>query len=139
MLVGASGFGNGVCAVVALGVHVGTESFVVYFVAVFALDRGSGFLSQFHLNLALFLDSLVGGLESCQQFGFADFVHLAFYHHDIVVGSADHQLHVGFFELLECGIDHKLTAYTRHAHFGDGSVERYVAHCQSSRCGEAGQ
>ena len=106
--------------------------------AVFALGLADGF-GKFHLHLALYLDGVVGGAESGEEFGFAHFVHFAFDHHDVVVGGADHEFHVGFLEFVECGVDHELTVHTGHTHFGDGTVEGYVAHGDGGRCGQAGE
>ena len=61
VLVGTSCLGNLVSLVVALVVHVLAELLVVDFVAVFALYHMELF-GEFHLGLALYLDSIVGGL-----------------------------------------------------------------------------
>ncbi len=128
VLVGAACLGDGVCAVIAAGFHVGTQLFVVYFVAVFALGGRAYSLGKLHLGSALYLDCLVGCAQRGEEFCFAYFVHLAFDHHYVVVGGADHEFHVGFFELFKGGVDYEFTVYAGHAYFGDGSVERYVAY-----------
>ena len=139
VLVGAAGFGNGVSLVVAFCVNVGTESLVVHLVAVFALNSGTNSFGQFHLNLALCLDSVVGGTEGSEQVGFAHLVHLAFHHHDVVVGGANHQFHVGFLKLVESGVDNEFTVDACNTHFGDRTVEGNIADSESSRSGKAGQ
>ncbi len=137
VLVGATGLCDSVSLVVALSLYVGTEFFVVHFVAVFALYSSTGSLSEFELNLALFLDGFVGKLEGGQKFGFAHFVHFAFHHHDIVVCCTYHQFHIGALELLECGVDDELTVNSCHTNLGDGSVEGYIAHGESCGCSKA--
>ena len=57
----------------------------------------------------------MSGAECLQEIGLAGLVHFAFYHHDVVVGSTYHQLHVGILELLECRINYKLTVYVLRA------------------------
>ena len=127
MLVGASGFGNGVSLVVAFFVNVAAKVFVVDFVAVFAFNGLASCFGEFNLSLALNLDGFVCCLEGCEKVGFGNFVHFAFDHHDVVVCGTDHELHVGFFELLESGVDYELSTYAGYAYFRDGSVEGDVA------------
>ncbi len=115
MLVGRAGLGNGICAVVALLAHVGAEGFVVDFVAVLALHGRAYLFGELHLGLALHADGVVGGAEGGQEVGFRHFVHLALHHHDVVVGCAYHELHVGAFKLLEGGVDNKLAIDAGHS------------------------
>ena len=123
VLVGRAGLGDGVCLVVAFFADILAEFLVIVFVAVFALYERAYFLCELHLSLALLLDGIVSGLECSEKVGFRHFVHFAFHHHDIVVGGAYHQLHVGVFKLLECGVDDKLAVDASHTHFRDRSVE----------------
>ncbi len=139
VLVGRAGLGNGICAVVALLAHVGAEGFVVDFVAVLALHGRAYLFGELHLGLALHADGVVGGAEGGQEVGFRHFVHLALHHHDVVVGCAYHELHVGAFKLLEGGVDNKLAIDAGHSHLGDGAVEGYVAHGEGGRGGKAGE
>lgn len=138
VLVGAAGLGYGVSAVIAFVVYVFAQVFVVDFVAIFAFYFAYGF-GEFHLDFALLLDGGVCGLEGCQEVGFGHFVHFAFDHHDIVVGGAYHQLHIGLFELLECGVDDKFAVDACNAHLGDGAVERYVADGEGGTGCQSGQ
>ena len=139
VLVGATLAGHFVSLVVALAADIGTEVFVVCLVAVFALCGGAYFLGELHLGLALHLDGFVGRAESIEEFGFAHLVHLTLDHHDVVVGSAYHEFHVGFLELFECGVDHKLAVDACNAHFGDGTVEGNIADSQSCGGSKPGQ
>ncbi len=139
MFVGATGLGHGVGLVVGLLTDILAEGFVVDLVAVFALDGLACHLGQLELGLALLLDGCVGGLEGFEEVGLGDFVHLAFYHHDVFGGGAYHQLHVGSFKLLEGGVDDKLAVDAGHAHLRDRAVEGDVAHGDGGRCGQAGE
>ena len=127
VLVGGTCLGHGVGLVVALVVHVLAEVFVVYFVAIFALNGCASHFGKFHLGLALLLDGLVGSLEGAEKVGFGNFAHLAFDHHDVVVGGAYHEFHVGTLELLEVGVDDIFAVDAGHADLRDGAVEGDVA------------
>ena len=81
----------------------------------------------------------MGGLESLEEDGLGDFVHLAFNHHDVVVGGAYHEFEVGVLELLEGGVDDELTVDAGYADLADGAVEGDVADGNGGRCGQAGQ
>ena len=81
----------------------------------------------------------MGGAQGGEEVGFGGFVHFAFYHHDVVVGGAYHEFHVGFLHLLEGGVDHKLAVDACNAHLGDWTVEGDVAHGESCRGGETGE
>ncbi len=131
VLVGAACLGYLVSLVVAFVVDVLAELLVVDFVAVFAFFNAE-FFCELNLCHALLFDSLVGCFKGGEEFGFAHFVHLAFHHHDVVVGSAYHQFHVGFLKLFECGVDDEFAVDTRNTHFGYGTVEGDVAHSYGS-------
>ena len=62
-------------------------------------------LHEFLLDETVNLDSLVSCLESAKQILLAHLIHLTFYHHDVVVGSTDHKVHVSLFHLLESRVD----------------------------------
>ncbi len=128
VLVGAAGLGYGVGFVVAFVVHVLAEVLVVHLMAVFALHSGFCFLGKLHLSLALLLDGVVGGFQGSQKFLLGNLVHFAFHHHDVVVGCAYHQVHVGFLKLLEGGVDNEFAVDAGHTHFRDGPVEWDIAH-----------
>ena len=69
----------------------------------------------------------------------AHFVHLAFDHHNIVVSSTHHKIHVSCLQLVESRIDDEFSIYTCHAHLRYGAVERHVRNRYRSRCGKAGK
>ena len=133
MLVGTAGFGNSVSLVVAFLAHILAEFFVVDFVAIFTLNGASNFLGKFHLSLAVNLDSIVGAFEGVEQIEFRNFVHLTFNHHNIVVSSTYHQIHVGFFKLFKGWVDDEFTIDASNAHFRNRAIERNIAHSESSR------
>ena len=116
-----------------------TQLVVVHLVAVLALHVLAKFLLQFLLEAAHGLDGLVGSLEGSQKVGLLHFLHFAFHHHDVLFGSAYHEVHVGLSELLEGGVDDKLSVDTGYAHLRNGTFEGNVAASQSCRSGKASQ
>ena len=139
VLVGRTGLCYGVCLVVAFVMDILAEILVICLVAIFTFDSLTGSLGKLDLSLALHLDRIMGGFERVEKIGFRNFLHLALDHHDIVVCGADHELHVGLFELLESGIDDKFAVHTGHTHFRDRAVEGNVADSDCSRSGKSGQ
>ena len=83
------------------------------------------------------LAGLAATFEGVEKVGFADFVHFAFHHHDVLGGGAYHEFHVGAFELFESGVDDEFAVDTGHTHFCDGAVERYVADGQCRACSKS--
>ena len=127
VLVVVAGLCNGIGRSVALVLYLLAEFLVVHLVFVFTLDVGAEFLHEFLLQLAHGLDGLVCSLEGFEQGALGHFVHFAFDHHDVFLGGAYHDVHVGLSELLEGGVDDVLAVDACHAYFRDGSVEGYVA------------
>ena len=115
------------------------ELVVVHLVAVFALHVLSELFAQLLLESAHGLDGLVSALECSQEVALLHFLHLAFHHHDVLFGSADHEVHVGLLELLEGGVDDKLSVNACHANLGNGALEWDIAASQSCRSGKASQ
>ena len=108
---------DGISLVVTCSVNSLTEFFVVFFVAIFALHGRTNFFHQFHLSLAVNLDSFVSSLQSFEQILFAHFVHFAFHHHDVFVSSSNHQVHICLFELFESWVDNELAIDASYANF----------------------
>ena len=75
----------------------------------------------------------MSSFQGSKEIAFAHLFHFTFNHHDIIVGGANHQFHVGILKLLESGVDHELAVDACHTHFRNRAVERYVAHCNRSR------
>ena len=100
---------------------------------IFAFLLVAALFHKLELCHAVLFDFFVGHFESLEQFCFGHLVHLAFDHHDVVVGRAYHEFDVGFFNLGESGIDHPLSVDTGYSYFRDRSVERYVGTCQRGR------
>ena len=103
-----------------------TQFFIVYFMVIFTFHCLAYFFSQLHLSLAMHFDSFVSYLHCFQQFSFRYFVHFAFYHHDVIISSGNHQVHISFFQLVKSRIDYKLTVDTCYTYFRDRSVERNI-------------
>ena len=132
-------FGDVVSLLVASLLDGLAQLVVVHLMAVFALHVLAKFLAQLLLEAAHGLDGLMSALQGSQQVGFLYFLHLALHHHDVLLGSTDHEVHVGILELLESGVDDKLAANACHAHFGDGTLEGDITASQSCRSGKASQ
>ena len=139
VLVVVAGFGDGVGRGVAFLLHLLAELLVVHLVAIFALHVGAQLLHELFLQAAHGFDGFVGHFEGLEQVGLAHFLHFALDHHDVLLGGAHHDVHVGVFELLERGVDHVLAVDAGHAHLRDGAFERNVRAGQGSRGGKACQ
>ena len=134
MLVGATCLGYCVCLVVAHFLHLSTKFFVVYFVAIFTLNGRANFFGKFHLCLALYLDSIVSHLQCIEQVLFAYFVHFALNHHDIIIRSTYHQVHISLFKFTEGWVNYEFAIDACHTHFTDRTIERNIRYCKCSRC-----
>ncbi len=119
--------------------HQFAKVLVVFFVVVGAFYGFAHRFGQFHLGLAMFFNLFVRNFYCFEHFGFRHFVHLAFHHHDVVEGSAHHDVYVGFFQFFECGVDHIFPVNACHTHFGDRTVERYIGYGQCCRSSETCQ
>ncbi len=123
MFIVISRSGNRICFVVTCFTDCFTQVFVVYFVVIFTFHGFTNLFSQLHLRLAMNFDSFVSHLHCFQQFCLGYFVHFTFYHHDILISSGYHQVHISFFQLFKSRIDNELTVDTCHTYFRDRSVE----------------
>jgi len=81
------------------------EILVFLVVRVVSLHVLAEFLVQFNLYEALFLDGFVSEFDGFEHVCFAYLVHFAFYHHDVVIGSCNHELKVAVCHFAECRID----------------------------------
>ena len=121
-----TGSGDSVSLVIASVVNSLAEFFVVYFMAIFAFYGRANLFGQFHLGFTLYLDCFMGGFHGFQQVFFGNLVHFTFHHHDILISSAYHEIHVCLFQLVESRVDDELAIDTCYAHFGNRSVERNI-------------
>ena len=139
VLVAVALLGDSVSLVVAFLAYLLAELFVVHLMAVFSLDILAELLGELFLEAAHGFDGLVSGLEGADEVLLGHLVHLALYHHDVLLGSAYHDVHVGIFHLLVSRIDDVFTVYSGHSHLRDGALEGNVGACK--RCGgcESGQ
>ena len=124
--------GNIISGLVASGLHLLAQLLVVNLMTVLTLHVGTKFLGQLLLQLAHGLDCLVGSLQGTKQILLADFLHLALNHHDIILGSTYHEVHICLLQLCEGGVNHVFTVDTGHTNLTDGTIKRYVAAAQ--RC-----
>ena len=111
---------------VKLRLNLLTEFLIVDLVVVLTLHVSTLLLSQLILELAHRLDSLGSHLEGTNEILLRNFLHLTFYHHDIVLGSTNHDIHVSLFHLLECRVDNILTIDTSHTNLRDVVLERNI-------------
>ena len=111
---------------IAYLLNIGTQILVVYFVAVLALNVCAKFLHQFLLKLALWLDGIVSSLERSKKILLRNFLHLALNHHDVLLGSTNHQIHISLFQLLECWVDDELAVDTCYTNLRNWTLERYI-------------
>ena len=131
--------GNIVGGLIAGGLYLLAQLLVVNLVAVFALNIGTQLLGQLLLQLAHGLDGLVGSLQSTEQILLANFLHLALYHHDILLCGTNHQVHVGLLQLCKGGVDDIFTVDTGNANLADGTLEGDVATAQCGTGGKTGK
>ena len=123
VLLGQSLLGDVVGWLIELFVHALAQFLVVHLVVVFALDVLTELLGELCLQLAHGLDGCHGRLQCTDHILLGHLLHLAFDHHNVVGRCADHDVHVGFFHLLECGVDDIFATDTGDTHFGDGALE----------------
>ena len=64
-------------------------------------------------------------------------LHLALYHHNVLRGSTDHEVHISLCHLLLGWVYDVFSAYACYAYFGDGAFKRYVRACERARGSEA--
>ena len=131
--------GNVVSGLVASGLHQLAQFLVVNLMAVLTLHVGTKFLGQFLLQLAHGLDSLMGSLQGAKQILLANLLHLALNHHDILLGSTYHQVHISLLQLCKGGVDNVFSVDTCHTNLTDGAIKRYVAAAQCSTGGKTCQ
>ena len=121
-----SGSGNSVSFFVACFTNSLAQIFVVHFMVVFTFHCFSNLFSQLHLCFTMNLDSFMSYFHCFQQFSFGYFVHFTFYHHDVLISSGHHQIHISFFQLFKSRIDNELTVDTCYTYFRNRSVERNI-------------
>ena len=115
------------------------QLFVVYLVAVLALLLLAGLDGELVQHAALDFDGLMGGLEGVKHHVLADLFHLAFHHHDVVLGGGHDEVEVGALNVLHGGVDDVLAVEVAHAHLANGAVEGNVAHGEGRSSGQGGQ
>ena len=128
-----------VARLIASILHLLAQFLIVHLVAIFALHVGAEFFRKFFLQAAHGLDGLVGGFERFKECAFGHFVHFAFHHHDVFFRCADHEVHVGLFELLEGGVDDIFAVDAGHAALRDRSFKGNVGAGECGGGGEAGE
>ena len=116
----------GIAGIVGLLAYLFAQLFVVDLIVVLALHVRTAGLRKFFLHLAHRFDGLVRCLQSADEVLFGNLVHLTLYHHDVVLGGTDHEVHVCLLHLLEGRIDDVFAVDTGYADFGGGVFDRDV-------------
>ena len=100
------------------------EFFVFLVVRIVALVLVSSELGhEFLLYAAVLLDLLVGELDGSEHHFFADLVHLAFDHHDVLFGCGDHEFEICLLHLGESRVDAVLSVDPADSDFRDRASE----------------
>ena len=121
---------------VALSINVSLEFVIINFVAIFALNISAEFLHEFLLDAALWLDSLVCCLESFEKILLRHFLHLTLNHHDVLLCSTYHKVHISVLQLLESWVDNKLAIDASYANLRDRTLEWDIRCCECCRSSE---
>ena len=124
---------HGVRLVVQQFVQFLFQGRVVGFVRIGALHGLARFGFQFLLRLHLHPDGRVRQFQGFQYLLFRNLLALAFHHQDVAVGSGHNQVHPRLFQLRRAWVYHQLSVHLRHAHFGNGAVERDIGNHQGRR------
>ena len=114
---------DSVALVVGLLADLLAQLLVVNLVAILALNVCAKFLRELCLEFAHRLDGSHSSLQSTDHVLLRHFLHLTLYHHDVLGRSANHDVHVGFFHLLEGRVDDILTVDACYAHLRDWAFE----------------
>ena len=112
MLVGITLTSDRIGFVITLFPYILTQLLVVHLVAVLALNV----CAKFHLDLTLFLDSLVGELNGIQHLFFRYLFHFTLHHHDIIHRGGYHNIQIDLCHLALRRVNHELPVDTGHAH-----------------------
>ena len=128
VLVGATLLSQVIQTLVAEVANGLAQILVVLLVVILTLHGRAYFLSQLHLSLAHHLDGVMTSLEGTQQILLRHLAHFTFHHHDVVVGSTYHDIHVSFCKLFESRVNYILAIHACHTHLADRTVERNVGY-----------
>ena len=115
-------------------VHGFAEVFVLFVVRIVPLYGLAALPVDLKLYAAVLPDFFMCKLDGLEHHVLGDLLHLAFDHHDVLLGCSHHKLEVCLFRLGECRVDPELAVNPCHAYFGDRSEERKVACCQGCGC-----
>ena len=78
-------------------------------------------------------------VNSISHILFRYLIHFPFYHGNKLLRGSDHDIHIGFCQLLCTWVDDELPIDTPYAYLGDRSIERDVRYRQASRGSESRQ
>ena len=115
--------GHVVGGLIELLVHLLAQCLVVHLVVILALHVLAQLLRELGLQLTHGLDGSHSSLQRTEQILLTDFLHLTFYHHDVLSRSTYHDVHIGLLHLLEGRINHILAIDASHANLRDRTLE----------------
>ena len=130
---------NVVSLLVASSLYSLAQLLVINLMTVFALYISTQLPGQLLLQLTHRLDGSMSTLQSLQQITLLNLLHLTLYHHDILLGSTDHQVHIRLLQLSIGRIDYELAVYTSDTNLTDRTLEWNIATAQRSTCSKTGK
>ena len=138
MLIGVGRGSLCISTSVAIVVNSLLQLLIIHLMAVLTLRLLTVSLHHLVDSQTLRFDRLVCSLDSLKHHCFRHFFHLAFYHHNVVVRSGNHQLQVSMLTLLEGRVNHHLTIYACYTYFAHRTLERDIRASQSCTCSQTG-
>ena len=126
-----------VALLVAFLSHLFLEFIIVYLMAILALSVCAELLHEFVLHSTHRLDSCMSCFESVEEVRLLHFLHLSLHHHDVLLSSTYHKVHISFLHLFECRVDDKLTIDACNTHLRDRAFEWDVRASQSTTCSKS--
>ena len=119
LLLGQSSLGGLICRSIKLILNLLAQLLIVNLVVVCPLHVSTKFLGKFLLKKAHRLDGLGSSLERADKVLLGHFLHLSLYHHDVVLGGTNHDIHISLLHLLEGRINDILAIDTCYTHLRD--------------------
>ena len=127
---------DSIAFVIAEVVYLLSYLFVLlrYFIGTYRLSYLS---AKAFLSFYLYFDSLMSEVDGIGHIFFRNLIHLAFYHGYELLRSPNHDIHVGFGQLLGTGVNDELPIDTSYTYLRDRPIERNIRYCQASRSSQS--
>ena len=91
------------------------EILVLLVVRIVSLDSLAALFIEFLLDTAVTLDFFVSELDGAEHYILGNFVHLTFYHHDVLFCCCNHELEISLLHFRESRVDHELAVDAAYA------------------------